>query len=452
MAVSYQHDKGPLLFDHSEAQSSNFEAPCRTSVHPCRLVAGIVSVMLLWLSYLSIPTTTPSNSMVVSNRQHQGSMDLTLEGKQEICHQRHYTEKMLALEYEMKLAGLYSSYQQKYDASGVVVIGDGQSAYAVSPSSWEIYKFDLDLLPRAKENVRIQNDAEKGGGDSGYEAIVHDEDTFYMLREADEDSTARIVIEKAHVQEDGGYSIDQACPTPFGFRGDDSQGFQGAVAIRDLDDSLVILGLYRGYDEIRDEDYDHQKDKDETNRHQSDQEEDEDRHRVLGHNHKKRKDKNPELGRLVAMRLENTHTQHCHWSTIRTIEIPTSVDLSDYSAFALDPEGRVAIASQESSQLWVGRLLGKNSRGLWDVEHMLFEPNVGRIFYFPKDTICQKMYCLIAGIQWLDEGTILAVSGKMKGNQQQVFRCMHKDQSAHVFALPSTLPVTTFPTKSPISV
>ena len=108
------------------------------------------------------------------------------------------------------------------------------------------------------------------------------------------------------------------------------------------------------------------------------------------------------------------------------------------SAMALnDRNDWLAITSQEDSQLWVGRLLGKDPHsGRWDVNGMQFDQGIGEVFDFPLDTNCETMYCNIEGIHWINEGTLLAASDKMKKKGKQDFRCREKDQSIHYFVLP----------------
>jgi hypothetical protein len=53
-----------------------------------------------------------------------------------------------------------------------------------------------------------------------------------------------------------------------------------------------------------------------------------------------------------------------------------------------------------------------------------------------KNVNCEKVYCNIEGVEWLNDEMIVAVSDKMKGKGKQDFVCFDKDQSVHVFVLP----------------
>jgi hypothetical protein len=143
-------------------------------------------------------------------------------------------------------------------------------------------------------------------------------------------------------------------------------------------------------------------------------------------------------GRLVAMKqVKSPDDGTCKWMTIRVINIPSSAYFGDFSSIDMDSSGRVIIASQEESQVWVGYLDGMQPNGLWDVEGMEFREDEYNLYNFPKNENCETQYCNIEGVHWLDDYTILAVSDKMKGKGRQSYACFQKDQSAHVFVLPS---------------
>jgi hypothetical protein len=152
-------------------------------------------------------------------------------------------------------------------------------------------------------------------------------------------------------------------------------------------------------------------------------------------NHCSEKGKNDKgNGRLVAMTKEVHEDGSCRWSTLRTIKIPKSADFADYSAITMDESGRVAISSQEESQVWVGKLLGETPDGLWNIDEMEFDTDKGKVFSFPKNNQCKTVYCNVEGLHWINEYMLIAVSDKMKASQD--FRCFDKDQSVHVFVLP----------------
>jgi hypothetical protein len=67
---------------------------------------------------------------------------------------------------------------------------------------------------------------------------------------------------------------------------------------------------------------------------------------------------------------------------------------------------------------------------------MEFDPTVGNMYDFPKNDLCETIYCNIEGVHWISDDLVMAVSDKMKGKGKQDFRCFDKDQSVHVFILP----------------
>lgn len=326
------------------------------------------------------------------------------------CDDGFYEKRTLKLAYERPMAALFPKYEPKFETSSVTMV-DGE-AYAICDSSWSIYKFGLDLQPRGPLNIRFGDPNREEDIDSDYEAIFHDDGTFYVVRESieDEDSgTYHSIIEEivldpptASLEEQGSesYSIQRQCSTEFEFDSD-NKGFEGLVVVRDLSNEVVLLGLCEG-------------------------------------NHcSKKYDDDRGNGRIVKMKRSVTvQGDECIWETMGTLDIPKSAYFADYSAMSIDKDGFIAITSQEDSQLWVGRLLGKDDKsGLWDVENLAFD-QMGEIFDFPKDNDCEKIYCNIEGIHWLDDGTLLAASDKMKKQGKQHFRCREHDQSIHVFVLP----------------
>ncbi len=107
------------------------------------------------------------------------------------------------------------------------------------------------------------------------------------------------------------------------------------------------------------------------------------------------------------------------WKLSRSIDLPRDARFKDYSALAIHKE-RIAIVSQESARLWVGRLDGRRHRVI---------AGSGKVYRFPD-----KNYRNVEGIDWLSEDTLIAVSDRMKTGQPS--KCAKKDQSIHVFRIP----------------
>ena len=205
-----------------------------------------------------------------------------------------------------------------------------------------------------------------------------------------------------------------------------SKGFEGAIAIRDLNNELVVLGLCEG-------NYCSEEYKDDTGN-----------------------------GRVIAMKKVVADDGSCSWSTIKKIKIPHSANFRDYSAMSMTKHGRIAISSQEESQVWIGDMVGQNDDGLWDIDALEFDGDFAEVYDFPKNDNCQTVYCNIEGIHWIGDNMLMAVSDKMKSRGKQDFRyvcacplslyglvgslltavlrfvnsCSRKDQSVHAFVIP----------------
>jgi hypothetical protein len=205
------------------------------------------------------------------------------------------------------------------------------------------------------------------------------------------------------------YDVLRTCPSEFEFAGS-SKGFEGAVGLKDAHGKLYMLGLCEGNfcDEGK-------------------------RGRVKGN------------GEVVIMELVegDTGTQDeiggkhdCMWKTIRHISIPSSADFQDYSAITINSKGRVAITSQEESQVWMGTLT-HTENGVFDPQKSEFtDDESNKILNFPRDTNCEVVYCNIEGIHWVNDELLVGVSDKMKSRGKQDFRCLEKDQSIHMFVMP----------------
>ena len=108
------------------------------------------------------------------------------------------------------------------------------------------------------------------------------------------------------------------------------------------------------------------------------------------------------------------------WKTLRRICLPDEVEFEDYAA--LDYRDRqLAIVSQESKRLWVGRI---------DESARVVVPGSSLQYRFPR-----KSYGNVEGIAWLSPNTLVAVSDRRKKHQPS--SCAEKDQSIHVFRIPA---------------
>jgi hypothetical protein len=119
-----------------------------------------------------------------------------------------------------------------------------------------------------------------------------------------------------------------------------------------------------------------------------------------------------------------------NWTHETTIKLPETLAFEDYSSLSVEGD-RVAVASQQSSALWLGRL---DPAG-WE----LAEP--GSTYLFPRDAHDNIMYGTVEGICWLGSGQFVAVSDRVTRTSGDTLT-RAKEESLHVFALPAGDPRT----------
>lgn len=111
------------------------------------------------------------------------------------------------------------------------------------------------------------------------------------------------------------------------------------------------------------------------------------------------------------------------WARIASLRLPASLPFTDFSSISVSGQ-RVAVVSQESSALWVGRL----SPSAWGVIDR------GVVYLFPRSRRGRIRYGTVEGVSWLDEQTLAVVSDRAKPSQPR--RTRRTDQSIHIVALP----------------
>lgn len=117
------------------------------------------------------------------------------------------------------------------------------------------------------------------------------------------------------------------------------------------------------------------------------------------------------------------------WLKVAEITLPSSVTFNDYSDIAVYGD-KVAITSQEDSQLWIGTL----SSTSWVITG-------GTAYEFPKGSSAgvvgagtNVLYGNIEGVSFISNTQIVVVSDKMKSSQPSYQS--YKDQSVHIFNIP----------------
>lgn len=111
------------------------------------------------------------------------------------------------------------------------------------------------------------------------------------------------------------------------------------------------------------------------------------------------------------------------WVPVSQITLPRTVAFEDYSAVSLRGD-RIAVISQTTSRLWIGRL----RRGDWTID------GPGRIYDFPLSKKGRPRYCTLEGLCWLSDTTFVLVSDLCKADYRK--GCRKTDQSIHIFSLP----------------
>ena len=111
------------------------------------------------------------------------------------------------------------------------------------------------------------------------------------------------------------------------------------------------------------------------------------------------------------------------WQSVALIALPSSLDFKDYSAVALRGD-RLAIVSQKSARMWIGKLRVKD----WTIR------DDGHTYDFPRNEKGKRVYCTVEGVDWLSDNSFVMVSDKCKKGYPD--RCARTDQSIHIFRLP----------------
>ena len=128
----------------------------------------------------------------------------------------------------------------------------------------------------------------------------------------------------------------------------------------------------------------------------------------------------PGGGRIHVLQRSGTR-----WKPVARIKLPKTVRFADYSAVALRGR-RIAVISQQSSRLWTGTL----RFGTWTIA------DEGTTYEFPRTKKGKIQYKTVEGLSWLTDRTFVCVSDLTKPHHEE--RCQKKDQSIHIFKLPSS--------------
>ena len=112
------------------------------------------------------------------------------------------------------------------------------------------------------------------------------------------------------------------------------------------------------------------------------------------------------------------------WERVGKIRLPETVLFEDYSGIAVAGD-RIAVISQMSSALWLGSLAPSG----WQVT------GPGTCYALPRGADGGIVYGTAEGVSWMAPDQLVMVSDKAKPEQDP--RCQDKDQSIHIFRVPS---------------
>ena len=108
------------------------------------------------------------------------------------------------------------------------------------------------------------------------------------------------------------------------------------------------------------------------------------------------------------------------WQLTGAIPLPETLRFSDYSGLDISAENTLAVSSQESSALWIGKLDAEK----WETV------GSGMVYAFPKNKKGETLYCNVEGVSWIDSHNLVVVSDARKKSQPK--RCKMKAQSIHI--------------------
>ncbi len=282
--------------------------------------------------------------------------------------------RALRLLRERKLADLLPPPEPAavFEASGVIVVKS--DCFVVLDNTRRVARIDASLRLDSERNQWVG--ARRSG--EGYEAVSYNPNLrrFFLMIEAEKhaDGTYKAIVEEA----DSRWRLKGRTWVDFAFESRNT-GFEGLAAVESAGRNY-LLALCEG-------------------------------------NGCRRSRKKPAHGKG---RIHVLQRRQGAWHPVAIIKLPGHVDFQDYAGMALRGD-RIAVVSQESSRLWIGRL----NRREWRIT------GKGRIYDFPRTKKGKRLYHTVEGISWLTPTTLVAVSDLRKKRHPK--RSARTDQSIHVF-------------------
>jgi uncharacterized protein YjiK len=283
----------------------------------------------------------------------------------------------LILVKESKIHKLMKGYKKssKFEASGISFINN--NFHIVFDNLNQIAQVKSDLLKNNKQNILIGND----NSDSDFEGITYNnqDKLFYIIKEATKYNNK--INAQLHTYKND-FQLINIQPLNFNLPSL-SDGFEGIVYLNNKQNKFLLALCESNACEAGD----------------------------LG--------KISGKGRMQLFKYNNKS-----WQYIKAIKLPKSVTFSDYSGIDINSKYQIAIVSQMSAKMWIGKL-----------NQNLEVINDGQIYDFPLNKKNKSIYCNVEGVTWISNETLATVTDKRKKKSQKK-RCKSKDQSVQIFQLP----------------
>jgi hypothetical protein len=285
----------------------------------------------------------------------------------------------LKLVCERKIRDLMPSAEpnKRWEASGVLVKDDHY--YVVFDDRSDIARISSDLQTNNSNGLVGMADS-----DCGYEGIAYNaaKQRFYLLVESRKQSKDCYQASIAEYDDQFRYLKDR--PLDFVFKSS-NKGFEAVAHLR-RNNKDFLLALCEG------------------NKCKCGE-----------------KGRKPGGGRVQLFEKKSKGWQHA-----LAIALPNSLPFVDHAGMSID-NGQMAIVSQVNSMLWVGQLDETD----WTIR------DEGRLFEFPRSDDGAIRYGNIEGVAWLTPKRIVTVSDRRSKKNQPDKTLSEKDQSVHIFEIPS---------------
>mmetsp|Transcript_2562 Transcript_2562/g.4346 ORF Transcript_2562/g.4346 Transcript_2562/m.4346 type:complete len:422 (+) Transcript_2562:53-1318(+) len=320
------------------------------------------------------------------------------------CEKKSYRKAALKQVRESPFLGLFKDLKNFTQFEGSSITYAKGMFYIVFDSLRALGRVNEQFQFRGAENVLIPEDA--GETESQFEGLQYmpSTDSFIAVRESIEHDSHGLVplTEEIIINKNGDmWTLGEVCPVKFYGLEDVNKGWESIYYYEEGGDKFLLGVCESNYCKT-----------------------------ILG-------DDPPGLQRgngraVLTKHVKGDDEDSCHWEVVKEMNIPEEAYFLDYAGIAFyggptnaQKGSRVALVSQEDSAIWVGE---------FDWEALEFVPG-GKVFHFPRDVNCDKMYCNVEGLYWLDSQRLIFASDRSKSIQP--FTCIAKDQSVHIMSLPN---------------